>query len=83
MDPSQWKSTMDNPMFKEPVIEHPLDLLARLVQQDEDYQWGWYCNLRMNIADSGASDKVAKDSAIQLMSVLFNVRIKLHPLWVE
>lgn len=83
MDPSQWKSTMDDPKFKEPVIENPFKLLASLVQQDKDYQWVWYCNLRMNVADSGASDKVATDSAIQLMSVLFNVRIKLHPLWTE
>lgn len=67
----------------EPTIAQSMDVVTRAVQLDDDYRWGWWCNLVMSAIDAGASREVAENAAERFMGVLFKIDMAKDPQLIE
>ncbi len=56
-----------------------METLKRELIRDEDYAYGWFCNLKMSYVDAGVSQEKARDSALSFMHRAFGVNYFKHP----
>lgn len=61
------------------TVADAVERLQKAVQLEDDYRWGWWCNLVMSGIDGGASREVAENAAERFMGTLFNVNMNTDP----
>ena len=58
------------------MSDNPMVNLTKQLQSDEDYAWGWYCNLLMSVVDAGGNREIAKEASRRFMKLAFDIDIK-------
>jgi len=71
--------------------QNPVTEFLKMIKNDQDLQWVWYCNIRMPIYDTlvtadppndhGSARITSRRAAVWLMSHLFEVDISKHDLF--
>lgn len=60
--------------------KHPFQDLAKAINQDPEYAWGWHCNIAMPIQDEmNCSHYSANVAAARIMRSIFSVDMFQHP----
>lgn len=54
-------------------VEKEFKVIEELIKSDDEYAWGWHCNLAMPIHDEGVSYVVANKAAGRIMASIFGV----------
>ena len=62
--------------------KHPFQALAKAINEDPEYAWGWHCNIAMPIKDEmNCSHYAANVAAARIMRTIFSVDMFKHPMF--
>jgi hypothetical protein len=57
------------------------EALKAAIQADDDYAWGWHCNIAMAFYDEGETHEQANKAAARCMSIVFDVDVTTFDQW--
>ena len=63
------------------TTKQAMDHLKQVIQTDEDYAWGWHCNLAMAMCDNGVPRTKANDTAANVMQQFFGTDTRTNKFW--
>ena len=62
-------------------VSHAFDVLKSAVQSDDEYAWGWHCNIAMAYQDEGATHEAGNKAAARFMKQCFDVNMNESPFY--
>lgn len=81
----RWKKEIDRiekeKKETEKGIKKALDLLSEAMREDDDYAWGWHCNIAMAFVDAGGDEAIANKASALFMKNCFGVDVKKFSQW--
>lgn len=57
------------------------EMLIRAVKDDDDYAWGWHCNIAVPFQDEGGTHEQANRAAARIMYNIFGVDVTTFYEW--
>lgn len=63
------------------VASNPVTELKERLQHDDDWAWGWLCNVAVHARDLGVSHEIANRAAARFMSSVFHIDVTKFKQW--
>lgn len=56
-----------------PGPEFAIQVIKQAMKDDEEYAWGWHCNIAMSFFDEGGTHEASNKSAARFMKNCFDI----------